>query len=287
MAEPLTRTEEPEVARPAPPPAAPAPRAAGRRLRLVSANLANDAADPAAFARLVADVGADVVAVQECGPAQAHVLRELLPHGEIDARLDYNGMGVVARAPLHTQRLRLPYRDAWVARLEAEIWGDRLGIGGTSGEGGAPGSAALEVVNVHLAAPHIRPVPRGLVMRRRQVLALERYLRETPVPARAMVGDFNATPLWPAYRRLTAQMADAALEVAQRRGRRRVEPTWSRWIGGPRLLRIDHGFVRGVRVDEFQVVPVIRSDHAALLLELSVEAEPALASTSPPGEPVR
>jgi endonuclease/exonuclease/phosphatase family metal-dependent hydrolase len=231
-------------------------------LRVLSANLANGAADPAAFARLVADVRADVVALQELGPVQADAIREVLPHGCVEGRRDYHGMGIATREPARVERVELPYRGAVAVHLEGDEWRARLG-----------GRARLEIVNVHIAAPHLQPVPRGLWIRRQQVAALARHLRERSVAARVLVGDLNATPLWPAYQRLlrAAELSDAALEVAQRRGRRRVERTWSRWPGGPRLLRIDHGFVRGVRVDEFQVIPIVQSDHAAILMDLRVE----------------
>jgi len=32
--------------------------------------------------------------------------------------------------------------------------------------------------------------------------------------------------------------------------------TWARWVDGPALLRIDHCFGSGVRVDDFRVVAI-------------------------------
>ena len=71
------------------------------RLRLVSANLAQRT-DPAAFARLVADLDADVVAVQELVAAQAEALAAVLPFGRLDPARDYTGHG--HRPPLPRRR---------------------------------------------------------------------------------------------------------------------------------------------------------------------------------------
>jgi endonuclease/exonuclease/phosphatase family metal-dependent hydrolase len=62
------------------------PRAArdpapGGALRILSANLRNGGADPEAFADLVRETGAEVVAVQELAPAQADALARVLGHG--------------------------------------------------------------------------------------------------------------------------------------------------------------------------------------------------------------
>jgi len=86
--------------------------------------------------------------------------------------------------------------------------------------------------------------------------------------ARVLVGDFNATPLWPVYRRVALHMTDAAIDVAQRRGRP-LERTWGPWHGSPRLLRIDHGFVRAAEVEDFQVVSVPGSDHSGIVLDVA------------------
>ena len=81
------------------------------------------------------------------------------------------------------------------------------------------------------------------------------------------MGDFNSTPLWPAYRRIRSHLTDAAVAVAERRGRR-VGRTWGPWASAPRLLRIDHGFVSGLEVEEFRVVEVFGSDHSAIVMDV-------------------
>ena len=84
-----------------------------------------------------------------------------------------------------------------------------------------------------------------------------------------LVGDFNSTPLWPSYRRIASQLADAAVAVAQVTGRPLVS-TWGPGAGARRVLRIDHAFVRGVTALDFRVVNIAGSDHDAIVIEFSV-----------------
>ena len=86
-------------------------------------------------------------------------------------------------------------------------------------------------------------------------------------PARVLVGDFNATPYWPWYRRMQSQFTDAAVTVAIKTGEP-LKPTWGLWPGSAKVLRIDHGFLRGVDVEGFEVLEVLGSDHCALVMDL-------------------
>jgi len=229
----------------------------GQLLRVLSANLWNGGADPVAFADLVASLEADVVATQELSPEQADALAEVLPHGELLPARDYTGMGVALRRPGKLSRVPMACRDAWVAELHTDAWPDL--------------AVPIEVVNVHIAAPTIRLRSlQGLRFRRVQVPQLERYLDRTSKRPRVLVGDFNSTPLWPAYHRFASRMSDAAVVVAQRSGRP-PRRTWGPWAGSPRMLRIDHGFVEGLHAEDFRVVRVPGSDHSAVLVDLSLE----------------
>jgi endonuclease/exonuclease/phosphatase family metal-dependent hydrolase len=241
----------------------------------MSANLWSGGADPDGLARLVESLGVDVLAAQELGADQAQAIADVLPHGVLEPDDRHHGMGIALRHPARVDHLQLGYRNARRARLGAEDWPE-LG-------------AELEVLNVHLAAPHVSPIGSGFPRRRQQLRDLERYLihgdqqadardegtgeAEPARPPRpggsrqVMVGDFNATPVWPVYRRLARLMTDAAVVVAQRQGRA-VRATWGPWAGAPRLLRIDHGFVRGVEVEEFQVVTIPGSDHSAVVMDV-------------------
>ena len=214
-------------------------------LRVLSANLWNGRAHPDGFAELVERAGADVVAVQEMSPAQAAALRRALPHGVLEPAEDYTGMGIASRAPLPVRRLTLPRRDARVAEIALR----------------APdGSAVIvEVVNIHVEAPHTTPTWSTLARRRGQWRGLERHLNANPHRPRVVVGDFNSTPLWPFYRRMTSHLHDAALIHAERRGAR-ARRTWGPWHGSPRILRIDHAFVQHLEVLDFQVLEVPDGD---------------------------
>jgi len=223
--------------------------------RLVTANLWNGGADPAAFARLVQEVGADVVAVQELTAAQAEALSAVLPFGQLEPASDYRGMGVALRRPGTVWRLPFPRCGAWIAELPVD---------------GADGGT-IEVLNVRLVAPHVQPTWRTLACRRSQLRALEAYVDANPRPHRALVGDLNSTPLWPLYRRLARRFRDAAVEAARRNGHRPAR-TWGPWPGAPRLLRIDHVLIAGLATEGARVLHLPGSDHSALVVDLALPA---------------
>jgi endonuclease/exonuclease/phosphatase (EEP) superfamily protein YafD len=82
-----------------------------------------------------------------------------------------------------------------------------------------------------------------------------------------VAGDFNATPIWPVYRKVVSRLEDLVAQHAERTGSG-AEPTWGWRPGWPRMLRIDHVFGRGVKADEVRVVPIVGSDHAAVVVDL-------------------
>ncbi len=226
----------------------------GNTLRILSANLWKGGADPEAFADLVSALAVDVVAVQELAPEQAEALGGVMPHGRLEPGPAHGGMGIAMRGPAEMSRLPMPHRDARIARLHPSEWSQL--------------DEPLEILNIHITAPHV--FWRFLMLDRAgQVRALERHLRSSPEQHRVMVGDYNSTPLWPAYRRIRSHLTDAAVAVAERTGRS-PERTWGPWHGSARLLRIDHGFVRGVEVEQFQVVDIPMSDHSAVVMDVSL-----------------
>jgi endonuclease/exonuclease/phosphatase family metal-dependent hydrolase len=228
----------------------------GSHLRIFSGNLMNGRADPEALADLIRVSGADVAAVQELSPEQARALGRVLPHGRLDPARDFMGMGIALRHPAELDRVTLPCRDARIARLDPADWPALAG--------------ALEIVNVHIVSPTWGSTswPRYKI-RRDQARGLLQYLNRAPAHARAVLGDFNATPAWPLYRAVAAELEDLALTHARTRNARPAR-TWARWVGGPPLLRIDHCFGSGVRIDDFQVVAIRGSDHSGLMIDLSV-----------------
>jgi endonuclease/exonuclease/phosphatase (EEP) superfamily protein YafD len=224
-------------------------------LRILSANLMNGGADPAAFAELVRATRAEVVAVQELAPEQADALAGVLGHGRLDPRRDHRGMGIALARPGRASRIRLRYRDAHAVELEPALW---------------PGLAApLEVLNVHMANAATLRRPLAQVARRRaQVAGLLAHLDASPERPRVLVGDLNATPLWPVYRRLASRLEDLAALHARRTGRRAAR-TWPRGLGRLRLVRIDHCLASGCEAARVEVLDLRGSDHYALLVELA------------------
>jgi endonuclease/exonuclease/phosphatase (EEP) superfamily protein YafD len=227
-------------------------------IRLLTANLLNGRADARALARLLHERGVDVAALQELSPEQALAVAEVLPYGKLEPGTDYNGMGIALRRPGEVKRLPLRHRDARVAELQPAEWP------------ALPG--AVEVINVHIQAPHLLPPWETVRRRREQVRGVAGYLAAAPRERRIVAGDFNATPLWPAYRRLTALLPDAIDAHARRQGSRPA-PTWSPRPGGRELLRIDHVLAQGLEVVRAEIVDIPGSDHRGVLVEI-VASEP-------------
>jgi endonuclease/exonuclease/phosphatase (EEP) superfamily protein YafD len=222
-------------------------------LRLVSANLGNGAAEADAFADLMEHLQPDVAAVQEITPLQARALAGVLPYGGLAPSWHFAGMGIALRNPGRVRPLSLGYRNAWIAEV-------------ASAEG-----RSVEVINVHIRAPHLRPIGRTIHLRRQQLRAIEAYLDGASDGPRAVVGDLNSTPRWPLYRRLARKLTDAAVVRASRNGGR-PESTWSPSPGIPPLLRIDHIFVGGLEVDDFRVVPIKGSDHCVVVADVRIRS---------------
>jgi len=221
-------------------------------LRLLTANLRHGGADPEAFADLVRACGAEVVAVQELGRTQAEALGRVLAHGHLEPRRDAMGMGIALARPARLARIPLGWRDAHAAELDPAAW---------------PGLAApLEVLNLHLRNPL---TPSRTHLRSLQLRHLLAHLDASPARPRVLLGDLNATPLWPVYRRLAARLDDLALRFARRRGAR-PEPTWPRGLGPLRALRIDHCLARGCEALAVEVHELRGSDHCALFVELAI-----------------
>ncbi len=225
-------------------------------LRLLTANLLSDAADPDALAELLEREDVDVACLQELGPRQAEAVGRVLPHGKLDPRHDTHGLGIALRGPGEVMNLPLPRKDARVVRLDPAGWPAL--------------EAPLEIIGVHIQAPHSLPPWASLQTRRAQIRKLVHYLESAPVPHRVVAGDMNATRLWPAYGALASRLTDAPLSVA-RRGRTIPARTWGPlFLSGLRLLRIDHVFSRGLEALDCRVHALPGSDHAAVVVDLEL-----------------
>lgn len=220
----------------------------------MSANLCWGRADPERLLALVRRLGVDVVGLQELGRDQAEAISQELPYGVLSPSSDPTGTGVALRRPAKIDVIPMAFRPLLTALLDPVDWPE-LG-------------EEIEFASTHLAAPHVKPLGSGFSKRRRQIRQIERYLGSTSRDRLVLVGDFNATPSWPAYQRIASQLTDAAVDVAAMRGRA-LRRTWGPWPGSPRCLRIDHAFVRSLRAVDFQVVDIAGSDHAAIVIDLS------------------
>ncbi|MGI9647484.1 MAG: endonuclease/exonuclease/phosphatase family protein [Acidimicrobiia bacterium] len=223
------------------------------RIRIMTANLWADRGDASAFADQVTHYAPDVVCTQELSPAAADHLAGMYPYGELEPSHDFRGMGIALNRPGKVTSLELPHKSGLIAVLDPEDWPTL--------------SEPLEIINMHFAAPGPRKPVSAHSARRAQWAGFSRYLESAPVHPRMVIGDMNSTPLWPLYRRLAGRFEDAHRTVAKRYGRlpRRTWGPNSRW---PRLLRIDHVFVDGVKVSDLWVIPVAGSDHSAIVFDL-------------------
>lgn len=222
-----------------------------RDLRILSANLARGREPAESFAALVRAVDADVVAVQELARAQAQALARVLPFGALHVSPDR--MGIALRTPGEVRAIPLPGRSAYVASVPLSC------------------GTIVDVVNVHILAPHAGLPWRTATIRRRQIFGIEDYLRRSGHGPLVLVGDLNSTPMWPAYRRLSNILTDGAATVARATGRR-PRRTWGLWYG-PKLLRIDHALVRGLSVEEMEIHRLTRSDHSAVIVDVRIDRD--------------
>lgn len=225
---------------------APSPMAS---LRILSINLLVDRADPDDLRRVISDAEPDVVVTQELGPRTASVITGILPHGHLDPRGDFFGMGVATRYPAEVRRIELDGRSGWAGYLDPAVWPTL--------------SKPLDILDVHLVNPVDRPWRATQRTRRRQIAQIAAFLDGTVNPY-VIVGDMNSSPAWPEYRLLVELGDDAARTTGTARR------TWSTFLHGPRLLRIDHAFVSGVTPISTSTVRVAGSDHAALIVDLNV-----------------
>lgn len=221
----------------------------GPRLRVLTANVAQGAADPEALVELVRRTDADVLSVPELTPGLAGSLDrvgldELLPHSDLAVRPESEGAGLYSRFPLRVLDaggLGAAPRSVPPALLRP------------------PGSAPLELYGVH-PPPPISPTQAG---------DWRATLRDLPAadragPPRILAGDFNATLDHAELRRvLDTGYVDAADAVGEG-----LTPTWPSDLPlAP--VTIDHVLVdERIGVAEVSVHEIAGSDHRAVLAEL-------------------
>ncbi len=223
-------------------------------IRVFSGNLWWGRAEPDALVELIRQYQIDIFAAQELGHDCAEAISSELSFGCLEPDDSYYGMGIAMRYPGSYERISMMHRDARRVVLDPKDW---HGI-----------DRPVDVINVHFQAPHsLQPFPSTRV-RHQQVSALTSFVLANPSDARLVVGDYNATPGWPLYWRMTQMFEDGAVASARKLGRR-AQPTWGPRPESRRLLRIDHAMVKGMEVDGFQVIPIPGSDHSGILFDCS------------------
>ncbi len=213
----------------------------------MSANLFNGRTRPEALADALDRVRPHVVACQELAPNAAEVIADRYPHGVLDPRDDHWGGGIACLREVEISQVPLTARDGWSARLDDAVWPEI--------------DRSLAITSFHFSNPVDRPIRTSLAERRGQVRDALSHAASQDVP-HLIVGDFNSTPIWPAYRRLTEHVEDGVVASGNR------QRTWGPWWWFPRVLRIDHAFVRGVRVESTQLIRIKGMDHSALVVDV-------------------
>lgn len=216
-------------------------------------NLYNGAADPVGLAAVLQNWHPDVVAVQELAGNSADVLADWAQSSLLDARDDTRGMGLAGRVPIEMHRLGFPNRSLIVGRFSGAPWG----------------LPEVQLINAHLTNPIATPLWWSRRLRRAESAALERLLDPPDGFSRVLVGDFNSSPAWPLYRRITALATDGARQAGTARR------TWGYYPNAPRMLRIDHVFLQGpIRCTDTRLVKIAGADHRGLVIDL----EPAVSA---------
>ena len=220
------------------------------RFRFLTANLLRDRVDSGDLASVLDRHRPDVVAIQELGPEAAGLIADRYSNHELHPATEYKGRGIASRFDAEFGPLELPWRAGDQARVDT-------------------GGGIIHVASVHLLNPVDFPWWVTASRRRRQLDALIAWSEAIGDRPALIAGDMNASPMWPAYRRLASRWDDLVAEWARSTGTR-PEPTWGWRPGWRRLLRIDHVFGTAIRAVEATVVPIRGSDHAALILDLEL-----------------
>jgi endonuclease/exonuclease/phosphatase (EEP) superfamily protein YafD len=221
----------------------------GVSFRLMSANLLHEHCDVDDFERVLDETQPDVIVIQELGHDCADVLATLYPNRLLRPANDFTGHGMASRFDTVFEELATTGHPGIGARVDVE---------------GTP----LAVTGLHLPNPLDFPWWATARTRSIQIEAVFEWISDQSEMAAIVAGDFNASPIWPAYRKLATRLTDLVDEWAVAE-EREPEPTWAWHAGWPRVLRIDHVFGSGVRAANVAVEPIVGSDHAAVIADLT------------------
>ena len=213
----------------------------------MTSNLLHGGADVDAYRRVLDQVEPDVVVTQELGHECADVLTSRFRNHHLHPADDFTGRGIATDLDVEFGDIPMPVRYGTSAILDVE---------------GEP----WDLAGIHLINPIEFPWWTSVRTRSEQLQALEQWRSEAEGPMLA-VGDFNASPRWPAYRLMAERWSDVVAHHASDSGRR-PERTWAWRPGWRRMLRIDHVFGSGVVATDAAVVPIEGSDHDAVWVDL-------------------
>ena len=220
------------------------------RLRVMTANVLEDAVDTARLGELIERVDPDLLFLQEMTEGAAGVLEERFDHHFLFPSAEFEGRGVASKREAECGSIDLPWRPGTWARLHVD-------------------DKTLLAAGVHTTNPVLFPWWKSVRERREQIDALLDWIDRQEADALVVAGDMNASPAWPLYRRLAERFEDLALLAADEG--EKPEPTWGWRPGWARMLRIDHIFGSGVKALATQVEPVKGSDHHALIVDIEIE----------------
>jgi endonuclease/exonuclease/phosphatase family metal-dependent hydrolase len=174
-----------------------------------------------------------------------------LPNHRLRPSLGFVGRGIATRFDAEFGEIDMPRRPGTSAILDVD-------------------GSVLRLAGVHLLNPIQFPWWDMVRTRSRQLDGLFEWLEgggEEPV---VVAGDFNATPRWPAYKQTTSRLTDLVAERAEQEGDK-PERTWAWRPGWPRMLRIDHVFGRRTRAVNVAVMPILGTDHHAVVADIEID----------------
>ncbi|MGC4030730.1 MAG: endonuclease/exonuclease/phosphatase family protein [Tepidisphaeraceae bacterium] len=215
---------------------------AGPGFSVASFNLNKDLKDAAWAGRVMRQMNADFVALQELSPHAAdqlaHDLADVYPYRVAFPDEGYNGMAVFARTPLAVEHAPESYE-----KRDLVVSATALG-------------RAIVLADIHFAPPQHSE------KRRRNRWQIGEFVARFANETRPMLlaGDYNFTAMTPnAFALRQAGFSDAQLQAARGRGATWPAPSAHSIVP---TVRIDTVYVRGpLTAVETEVGPDIGSDH--------------------------
>ena len=230
----------------------------GDELRLVTLNVNTRRGDPGLTVRMLEQLDADVIALEEVDERWLDELQEVLlhyPYSKASARDDNFGIAIYSRLPLTSAEI-VELGNTGLPTVHAEL--------------------QIRSGPLHILVTH--PLPptsaRNWRERNQQLAAIAEFVRDLSEPV-VVVGDLNITPWSPHYARF---LSESGLQDSMRGFG--VQPTWPAWLP-LMLIPIDHCLHSDdVEITNRAIGSYVESDHLPLVIELQVEAGP---STAVPG----